>query len=155
MRPFKYIIHNKDEIFGLTSRLKDYFDKNNKSLVFECSELEELKTNPQLRYLHDIISDYLVDVLFEVGNIEAKSPHLAKFWLKEYIGYGEEVRVKHKGNDYMRFIPKSFANASKSKMAEAIDAVVRVCAFAGVEVPKPNEGELMQAYEDYLKDRPA
>lgn len=138
MKPFKYIVNSKGDIFSLTSRLKDYFDKNDKSLVFECSELEPLKTNPQLRYLHDIIADYLVDVLYNQGCIEAKSPHLAKFWLKEYIGYGEAVRFKRKGKDYIRFIDKSFADASKMVMSDAIEAVQRVCAFAGVNVPNPN-----------------
>jgi hypothetical protein len=133
-------IANHNDIFILTGRLKAYFDKgdNQPPVYLEYkTKGDEPKTNPQLNWLHDIIADYLVDVLFEQGCIEAKSPHLAKFWLKEYIGYGDEVRFKQKGEDLIRFMPKSFAGASKKIMSEAIDAVGRVCAFNGVIVPEP------------------
>jgi hypothetical protein len=133
-------IANHNDIFVLTGRLKAYFDKgdNQPPIYLEYkTKGDEPKTNPQLNWLHDIIADYLVDVLFEQGCIEAKSPHLAKFWLKEHIGYGDEVRHKIKRVEFIRFIPKSFANASKKQMGEAIEEAIRVCAFNGVIVPEP------------------
>jgi len=136
-KQYKIVAYGTQDFMTFIDNVRPYVGKGKPIQLVATSEIEELKTNPQLRYLHDIIEDYLVDVLFEQGCIEAKSPHLAKFWLKEYIGYGEEVRVKIRGHKFIRFNPKSFADASKKVMSEAIEAVIRVCAFAGVNVPDP------------------
>lgn len=137
----KIIAYGTDDFDLFVEQVSPHIGKGKPVELTASSDITELKTNPQLRYLHDIIADYLVAVLFEQGCIEARSPHLAKFWLKEHIGYGDEVRFKRKGKDYIRFVDKSFANASKKQMGEAIEEVIRVCAFTGVIVPECKKGE--------------
>ena len=101
-----------------------------------CKKEFRTKTNQQLRYIHDLIEDYLAPVLFDFGNIPSNSPDLAKRWLKEANGYGETISLKFKGNVQSRFVPFSFEDATKEQLMTMIDNIIYICSYAGVVVPE-------------------
>ena len=134
-KSFKRKVFSKQDGDAWWSIVEPFIGKGKAIELTATSDIKELKTNPQLRYLHDIIADYLVDVLVEHGNIEASSPSLAKSWVKHYCGYGEEILLKFKGVEKRQFVEASFANASKKDLSEIIESVIRVCAFGDVIIP--------------------
>jgi hypothetical protein len=138
----KVTFFNKQEAYKWANEcLLNYFTKNKKPITIHYGFNED-KTLPQLRYLHKIIADYLTPVLFNSGNIQARSIELAKCWLKEDMKYGKLEVFKFKGEVRNRFIYYSFRDATKEQMMPIIDRVIQVCAFADVIVPEPTKGEV-------------
>lgn len=124
----------------LTAELHRLKDGTRVSITID--EVRDDKTSAQLRYVHKIINDHLRAVLFEYGNIETDSNHLAKEWIKEYAGFGEVVGFRFKREYRERFVPWSFADkkhATKEMMSQIIDAIVRICATVDVIIEIPNE----------------
>jgi hypothetical protein len=134
----KFNIRTKQQAFAFTAWLQGQMESPEFSGL-EIYTKGEPKTTQQLRYLHDIITDYLMPVLFDSGNIEVRNVESAKVWIKEHCGYYEEKTMKFKGKDKVVKVYKSFRDCEKPEMSKIIDAIVRVCAFVGVVIPEPNQ----------------
>lgn len=86
----KFTILKRVDAYKAITAIQEAVEKPEfKGLEVRIEEVKQAKTLQQIKYIHDIISDYLTAVLFEYGNIEANSIELAKIWLKEYCGYGD------------------------------------------------------------------
>ena len=134
-----YRISKYDELFPISGRVQEYFEKFEAPLDITIEVAGADKTNSQLKYVHTIIDRYLTRVLFDSGNIEASSAHLSKEWIKECCGYGAVKTFKFKGVERERFLSKSFSRASAKQMSEIIDEIIRICGMVGVNVEDYNE----------------
>jgi hypothetical protein len=135
------IVKNSEDWFALNASVKEFIGVKPFKVTI-TDKFKVNKTDPQRKYVHLIIKDYLTDVLYDHGNIDCKSEHLAKEWIKEYCGYGENKTLKFKGVARVRFVAKSFSDASKSDLMDIISAITRICAMVGVVIPEPEDFKL-------------
>lgn len=132
----KYLISSIKDLDKWFAMVKGKMTDKTPTFEVTTSPHKEDKTDPQRKYVHTIIKEHLTPVLFEYGNIEANSEHLAKEWIKEYCGYGELKTFKFKGVARERFVSGSFSNIKKEPLSEIIEAIVRICATVDVIVTK-------------------
>lgn len=137
-------IENFDAVRGLAVKFFEKKPQGSFQLIMD-SEYEK-KTTPQLRYLHGVVLPLLSGALHDAGIISVRDSEVAKEWLKEEAKYGKYYTINPDTRPEVRFIGKSFRDATKEYMIDIINLAIERAAFLNVVIPAPEDFNLTEGH---------